>query len=453
MRRRDTQRQATSDGDAADKDVLLVGLSTRALSDAALRSGFRPRTVDFFGDLDHKRRVDNVALGRDLGLPWSAPEAARVAGSLPSPRVAYAFDLENEPAAVERLAKGRELLGNPPHVLRAVRDPAALFRVLDEAAFPTPVTLFPESGSPAVTAERAAGYAASIGRWLLKPRRGGGGRGVSEVEPGRSPGTDEVLQELVEGPVVGLSFLADGERVRPIGLATQLEERDGFGAAPFAYAGSFSGLPPGLEEASLCEQALSAAQAVTRAFALRGWNGMDFIVRNGELVPLEVNPRHTSSMDLWDAAGVRLFAAHVEACRGWVEGTWLPAPPEVRGKAILFARRSVVVREDLIQLAERRAPATRGEGGRWPESALADVPHPGERIVRGRPVCSLYAAGSSAQDCLTGLRALAAEVERHLDADERGVDADHRPLGGDQRHRDEGGPPHRASTRPCPGRE
>ncbi len=410
--------------------MLLVGWSTRALADAALRSGFQPRTVDFFGDLDQKRRVENVSLGRDLGRAWSPLAAVAVAASVPAARVAYGFDLENHADAVERLAAGRELLGNPASVLRAARDPAILFRVLSEAGIPTPLTLFPGSGAAVAGRETAA-----VRSWLVKPLRGGGGRGVAAAEPGRVPGPDEMLQELVPGPVLGFSFLADGRRVRPLGLATQLEGRAAFGAATFAYAGSLSCLPPGLDEATLREQALSAAAAVTRAFGLRGWNGLDFIVRNGEVLPLEVNPRHTSSMELWDAPGARLFAAHVEACRGRIDGTWLPRPAEVRGKAVLFARRSVVVRGSAGRLAdlpgpphrarpaegagvaEEEAPAARKGGARWPERAVADVPHSGERIAGGQPVCSLYATGPSAAACVAALHAVAARVERHLEAD------------------------------------
>jgi predicted ATP-grasp superfamily ATP-dependent carboligase len=413
-----------------EQDVVLVGWSTRALADAALRSGFRPRTVDFFGDLDQKRRVENLSLGRDLERAWSALLAAKVAASLPSAPLAYGFDLENHPQAVERLASGRELLGNPPSVLRAARDPAILFRVLREAGIPTPLTLFPGSGAATIGREMGARR-----RWLVKPLRGGGGRGVAELDPGRVQGADEMLQELIPGPVVGFSFLADGQRAQPLGLASQLEERAAFGAARFAYAGSLSCLPPGLDKAALREQALRAASAVTRAFGLRGWNGLDFIVRNGEVLPLEVNPRHTSSMELWDTAGARLFAAHVKACRGRIEWAEPPRPAEVRGKAVLFARRPVIVRESAGLLADlpapmrearpaedageavERAAAPRTAAAVWPERPVADVPHPGERISAGRPVCSLYATGRTAPACVAALRALATRVERDLEAD------------------------------------
>jgi predicted ATP-grasp superfamily ATP-dependent carboligase len=415
--------------------VLLVGYSTRALADAALRSGFRPRTVDFFGDLDQKARLENLALGRDLRLSWSALEAARIAERFHAERVAYAFDLENRPDAVERLARNRELLGNTASALRAVRDPARLFRILGDADLPTPLTVFPDTAgagpadlrapSPPHHAGPGSGPARSGpgGRWLVKPQLGGGGRGIARAEPGRIPGPDEMLQELVEGPAIGFSFLADGKNVRPLGLAAQLVETRAFGAVPFAYVGSLSCLPPGLDPGPIREQAVCAAEVVTRACGLRGWNGMDFVVRNGEVVVLEVNPRHTSSMELWDGPGARLFAAHAEACRGRIEGSWLPEPEEVRGKALLFAKRAVRARETLAPSAAAPGAAASGtargaeSGPAWPERAVADIPHPGERIARGQPVCSLFATGPSADACLAALRELALRVEAQLEGD------------------------------------
>jgi predicted ATP-grasp superfamily ATP-dependent carboligase len=247
-------------------------------------------------------------------------------------------------------------------------------------------------------------------RWLVKPRRGGGGRGISAAAPGRDPGPDEILQEIVEGPVMSLAFVADGAEVRPLAISAEIAERAAFGGPGLAYVGSVSRPPEDVDETSVREQALCAAGAVTRAFGLRGWNGMDFVLRRGEVVPLEINPRHTSSMDLWDEPGARLFAAHAEACRGRLCGTWLSPPPETRGKAILYARRAVRVGESRSWLG-----AAGDEGSpRWPERAVADVPHPGERIEGGQPVCSLYAAAPSPAECLAALRDLAARAERDL---------------------------------------
>jgi predicted ATP-grasp superfamily ATP-dependent carboligase len=394
----------------------VVGLSARALAESALRAGFHPVSVDLFGDLDLRGRVPNLSLARDLGAGWEPRAAAEAARALPPRIVAYGADLENAAGAVARLARGRELLGNPPSVLRRVRDPALLLGALSAAGLPVPATVLPRrlrrtarTGGVA-RAESAAGPGRAPGAtWLRKPRARGGGLGIRAVEAGARPRRSEVLQELLEGPALGFSFVADGREVRPLALAAMIDDRSAFGAPPFAYCGSLTALPRGADAASLREQALAAAREATRAFGLRGWAGMDFVLRQGELVPIEVNPRHTASMDLHDSASNPLFALHASACRGRLDpgAGWLPAAGEVRGKAVLWARKEVVVTSsDGWPAAEDpvNPPAVR----------VADVPFPGDVIAAGRPVCSLYAAGATAAECLGSLRELAARVERDL---------------------------------------
>ena len=79
----------------------------------------------------------------------------------------------------------------------------------------------------------------------------------------------------------------------------------------------------------------------------------------------------------------------------------------MRGKAVLWARDEVLV----------------GSSDGWPAAEdplnpptvrVADVPFPGDVIAAGRPICSLYAAGPTAAECLDRLRAIAARVERDL---------------------------------------
>ena len=52
------------------------------------------------------------------------------------------------------------------------------------------------------------------------------------------------------------------------------------------------------------------------------------------------------------------------------------------GKAVVFARRDVVVGDTHTWLAEEHAN-------------IRDIPHPGEAITAGRPVCTVFAAGAN----------------------------------------------------------
>jgi predicted ATP-grasp superfamily ATP-dependent carboligase len=71
------------------------------------------------------------------------------------------------------------------------------------------------------------------------------------------------------------------------------------------------------------------------------------------------------------------------------------------GKAVVFARRAVTVGDTRAWLPESAV------GG---VASVADVPHPGERIPAGRPVCTVFAVGRDAVTCHDALVRRAEQV-------------------------------------------
>jgi DNA helicase-2/ATP-dependent DNA helicase PcrA len=55
------------------------------------------------------------------------------------------------------------------------------------------------------------------------------------------------------------------------------------------------------------------------------------------------------------------------------------------------------------------------------DPAIADVPHPGERIPRGRPICTVFASRSTVGTCLRALASRAAAIYRALEPAARGA--------------------------------
>lgn len=369
--------------------VLLAGVTTRALAVSAAKAGYRVTALDAFGDLDLRAVAEVIPVRRELpsrrGPLASAFAAAQVSADL----VAYTSNFENHPHAVARLSQGRCLLGNSPEVLTRVRNPIQLARALRRHGLATPETrgTVPSSGS----ARRA---------WLLKPRRSGGGHGVRLWFPGEPLPTSSYLQRRIAGIAGSIVFAADGNAAVLLGFSRQLIGDERLGARGFRYCGSLLGSPsiplfPRQQE--LLEKALALAGIVTRQFGLVGVNGIDFIARHGVPYPIEVNPRYSASMELVERAHeLSMFRVHADACRG--ELPPVPAPGTLmQGKAIVFARRAVVLGDTL--------PWTRRE---W----LADIPHPGERIGQGHPICTVYAEGSDEKTCHRLLIKRAAEVYR-----------------------------------------
>ncbi|HEX6615811.1 MAG TPA: ATP-grasp domain-containing protein [Gemmatimonadales bacterium] len=384
----------------AREHVLIAGVSVRAFAESAARAGYRVSAVDAFGDVDLRAVAEARPLSRAAGAPFSAVAAAKAAREIPAPFAAYTSNFENFPRAVSRLARGRVLLGNSPAVLERVRDPVALMRALRTRGFTTPAT-------------RATAPSPDGRRWLLKPRRSGGGHGTMPWRPGLAAPRGAYWQERIRGVPGSIVFVADGRRAVPLGVSRQLVGERAFGARGFRYCGSL--LAAG--SAALFERhdelharAAALAGAVVEAFGLRGLNGVDFIARGGVPMPIEVNPRWSASMELVErATGAALFALHAGGCGGRLpERT--PGGRSARGvlgKAIVFARRDGIVPAGGLTCSA--------------EVALADLPHPGERILRGHPLCTVLAKAADDGRCIRALAAGAAAVYRAVEPRARGA--------------------------------
>jgi uncharacterized protein len=374
------------------RHVLIAGVTTRAMAVSAARAGYRVTAVDAFGDLD-LRAVADVVIPRPTPGTRFDPSAAAIAGErVPAGLVVYTSNLENHPKAVERLARERCLLGNSPAVLTRVRNPIALSSLLRRRGFATPATRATPLTNPGVAT------------WLLKPRRSGGGHGVELWRHARSVPRGSYLQERIAGIPGSVIFAANGDSAVVLGLSRQLVGDSRFGSQGFRYCGSLIGsriTPVFPRQREILETAAALAGAVTREFGLVGLNGIDFIARKGVPYPIEVNPRYSASMELLERVhGLSLFEIHVHACRGTLPSE-LEARSGIEGKAIVFARRDVILAN------------TEGWVGR---QSFGDVPHPGERIPCGRPICTVFARGSDQAVCLRRLVRQARVVYRRVRA-------------------------------------
>jgi uncharacterized protein len=366
--------------------VLIAGLTTRALAESAVRAGATIVTVDYFGDLDQARVCETHPL-RAHGRGYSAAAILEVARGLAYDAVVYCGGLENHPSVVAELARGRVLLGNTPDTLSRVRDPGGLFRYLASRGFAVPDTRVATDPLPAT------------GRWLLKPARGGGGQGVRPWT-GQRPAASQIVQELVDGVSGSASFVANGRRSVVLGWTEQLHAPRGF-----RYAGN---IMPLAGNAAALEEVVGIAEALTQEYGLRGLNGFDFMLRAGRPVVLEVNPRYCASMELVErASSASLFGLHVAACRDQLPAPFAE-PPRVWGKAIVYASRTVATPDTTM----------------WLEQDIRDVPHPGEVIRAGHPICTVIASGSTRPDCEGALRSAAARIRAACTPEDRSIPSD-----------------------------
>lgn len=368
--------------------VLIVGVSTRAAAESAARAGFDVIALDAYADLDQHPSVRALSLPRDFGTAFSAEAIATVASGLSSDAVVYLSNLENHPKAVDVLAAGRVLWGNASGVLRRVRDPHVLAEAFVEHGIGAPRVLLSERGTE---------QQCDVERWLIKPRISGGGHGVRTWSPNEPVTRGHYLQEYMEGTPGSVVFVAARGRGVALGTSRQLVGESVFGASGFRYCGNI--LVPRVSEGA--GNALRAlVDALCEAFPLVGVGSIDFVATGERFHPIEVNPRWSASMELVEAAcGVSLFGIHADACAraALPQFALTPSPPasDARGKAIVFARQDVVVKDTRAWLDD---PTVR------------DVPRPGDRIMAGQPICTVFATGSDDAACHAMLVERAARI-------------------------------------------
>ena len=374
--------------------ILLVAVSARMLAELAAREGHEVLAFDRFGDLDLQRLCPSVSIAHDFGGRGGMAALVRAAERVPAAGVVYGAGLENRPDLVARLAARRTLLGCAPATLRRVRDPALLADSLRAAGLAYPRTL--SAREAPVRADRAR-------RWLRKPVRGGGGRGIREWRGGRLAARF-MVQERISGIPCSAAAVADGRSATLLGVSEQLIGRRALGARGYAWCGNL--VPPRLpprERRGLAHAARAICAHLAAAFGVRGVFGVDVVWDGERAWVVEVNPRPPASLETIETVhGVRSFGAHREACAGRLPPVqtvrFLADPGAAAGKAVLYAS------------GDLRAPDTR----EWAARGIRDVPHPGEPIAAGHPICTLVATGRSPEAVLADLEARAAALRGEL---------------------------------------
>jgi uncharacterized protein len=356
------------------------------LADLAMRDGHRVVAFDLFGDLDLRRSASRVVTPSELrgrGLSALVGAATLQARS----GVVYGASLENHPKLVARLAERHALLGNAPGTLRAVRNPARVGVALRDAGIPYPRTFGRAPPEPS-------------GRWLRKPLRGGGGTRVRDWRGGKLP-AGAFVQERIDGLACSAAAVGDGVNAVVLGLTEQLVGQRAFGVRGYRWCGNL--VPPRLptgERDALLDHARAICSCLAAAFALRGLFGVDLVWDGERAWTVEVNPRPTASLEAIEAAyGVNVFGAHLRACAGElprIESKCVRAG----GKAVLFTTEDVTV----------------GDSVRWLERGVRDVPHPGERIAAGRPICTVVTTATTPHEVVAGLEEEAARLRAELAA-------------------------------------
>jgi len=340
--------------------LLIVARSGRQLAQLARRAGYRPFVVDQFADSDmrvaaHAWTRAAVTRSGELAPRATAAAIARMLGEFGSMPIVCGSGFERQARLLARLERRYVTLGTTSTVYARLLDLPDILRRLAARGVPSPdVRRSPPRRSPG---------------WLCK-RRGGSGGWHVRVWDGASVRGDEYFQRRVAGRSVSGLYLTDSVRCRLVGMCEHLALPAG-SLRPFRYAGACSrvDIPRGI-----AGELTRAGLAVVHELGLRGLVGLDFIADGAQLQLVDINPRPTATLELFDDA-VEVFDQHLRLCRG---------------ESLLYStaqRRSSRAHGVVYATRRWQVPFIA-----WP-AWIADRPTQGSIVLPGMPLCTVLATG------------------------------------------------------------
>ncbi len=395
---------------------LIVGVDLVGLARSARRAGYRVYALDYFCDLDLKaiseeclsmraRAGSGDSAGRiksDFDPWWFLKMARCLSEKTQVDAILLSSGLDDHPAVLGELNDLVEILGNHPKTVRKLRDRECFFGALKRLGIPHPFTVVVESPLEAKRVARDIGFPL-----MLKPLEGFAGFGVRRVNDSHhlenvyrsmeSLYSDGFLvQEYIDGNNASMSLIASRSGAKLVSLNEQLLGiQEAYQREPFGYCGNV--VPMEVDESTrrMCERFVDV---ISSHFGLTGSNGVDMVIdEDGTPYVMEVNPRFQGSLECVERVlGVNLVEMHVEAC---TQGSL----PENELKPEKFCTR-------LILYAPHRICA--------PDlmfNNLRDIPHPGDIIEAGEPLCSVISEGKSRTASLHESQKLADRIYRSID--------------------------------------
>jgi predicted ATP-grasp superfamily ATP-dependent carboligase len=345
--------------------LIIVASSGRAMAESAVRGGYSVAVVDGFCDQDTLAVASCAAVrSHFLGIDPDGvrTEVERLAARAWSGGLVYGAGLERASATLGWLAGRVPVFGNGPDVIECLRDPPRFFGLLDDLRIPHPEIRF----EPPLHDKS---------EWLVKEPGTSGGLGVHRWRSTDEPLTGEhYFQRFLDGTVSSVLFIADGADYSIIGFNRLMVAA--IGDRPFLYGGAVSQAVLAPDHQRSAEHAV---RQLVSALGLRGVNNLDFVSCDGRLYLLELNPRPSATLSLYDAdcAG-GWIRRHVRACLGELPARSSESTRAIRGHRVVYAPRG-------LEIAPR-VP--------WPTWAK-DRPVPGTRLAAGAPLCTVLAAGDA----------------------------------------------------------
>ncbi len=339
---------------------------------AAVQAGFKVSSIDGFADSQTQAMATFTEVAPFDHDGFQAEALLAIIDTLDTGRYigfVYGSGFEAQPALVAEIAKRMPLLGNLPATLTSVKSPRIFFSACARLGVAHPQTWTQANASLPLDG-------------LVKAVGGSGGSHVQPYSNAKvSLDKQHYAQQKLHGLPVSVLFLAHGQQVALVGCnELMLAPTE---ALPYRYGGAVSQIDL---TASEQDQLLKAAQQLTAEFSLLGLNSLDAVLQDGVAYVLEINPRLSASVGLYETVDgeLNLLAMHVAACAQ--DQTYaLPSSVAVKSGSVAQAV--------IYSALPLRIPANFA----WPEWAQ-DCPSPqsSTQMHAGAPICTVLASADKA---------------------------------------------------------
>jgi len=369
--------------------------------------GYDIYTIDYFGDMDVKsfskkslsvideyghRKEDKTVLSEKL-----LKLVKKLINENKIDFVLLSSGLDDDFDFLYNLNELIPIMGNDPGVFKAVRDKENFFQSLKQIGLLFPRTCIVKNFYEGLHAARDIGFPI-----ILKPLSGFGGLGVKKIVDKKELKKffkmelkePYLVQEYISGIPASISLLADGTRTQILTINEQLLGMREFGQSEeFVYCGNVIPFDTSDEKKKECEK---IASRITDHFRLKGSNGIDIVFSNQkeEIYVIEVNPRFQGTLECSEKfLNLNLINLHEKACLNReLKKHYNPPGSIFYTRAILYAKNNLIA-PDLSNY-----------------DFVRDVPHPGFKINRGEPICSILSCSMDREKCLEKVELLAENI-------------------------------------------
>lgn len=340
------------------------------MADSIAKAGHIPVAIDCFGDQDliSKYKTFTLAVDQFPQGAISIIDQDKYDGWI------YGGGIENHPEFISELSNTIQLYATPADVVRNVRDPFYLKSHLTQYNLATPSISFDFPNN--------TGF-----NWIGKQYHSGGGRHVNDIDLSNPPADYkryDYFQEKVNGTETSAVYVTENKNTQLIGTTKQLTGIEWLNApSQYAYCGNI--ISPGDQRGNL--STYHKFGSAVGKLGMNGIWGIDFIeTYDGNLYAIEVNPRYTASVELFELD----FSHNTHAI-----------------KAIYYSPEtfcySPQIQTDLTNLATAE------------NIDILDIPHANSTIERGQPMLSLITMASSDNQCIARLTKFADTMAKLID--------------------------------------